>query len=89
MNIEKLLNDAVKGHNLTNPDFIVKKSKWKSLVMYNIYSRDYNEWDVDECRLFLYLKEKLSQERIYPYICLQKIDGVNKICIHIGVISEL
>lgn len=89
MNVEKLLNDAVRFHNLTNPDFVIQKSQLESVVMCYLYSKNFNQWDEDECRLFLYLKEKLSQERIYPFICLQNIDGEDKICIHLGVISEL
>lgn len=89
MNVDQLINDAVRVHNLTNPEFIIRKSQLESCVMYYLYSKDFNQWDEDECRLFLYLKGKLSQERIYPFICLQDIDGVVKLCIHIGVMSEV
>lgn len=89
MNIDKLLNDAVKVHNLTNPDIIIRKSQIDSLTVYFLYCKDDNIWDAEACRLFMFLDKKLSQERIYPFICLKKVDGEDKIGIFIGVISEL
>lgn len=89
MNIDKLLNDAVKVHNLAFPEIIIRKFLFGSLSYYFLYCKDSNIWDAVECRLFMFLDEKLSQERIYPFICLRKIDGKDKIGIFIGVISEL
>ena len=89
MNIDKLLNDAVKVHNLTNPDIIIRKSQCDTLSWYFLYCKDSNIWDADECRLFMFLDEKLSKERIYPFICLRKVDGEDKIGIFIDVNSEL
>lgn len=89
MNIDKLLNDAVMGHNLTNPDIIIRKSQCDALTWYFLYCKDSNIWDTEECRLFMFLDEKLSQERIYPFICLRKVDGEDKIGIFIDVNSEL
>ena len=89
MNIDKLLNDAVKVHNLTNPDIIIRKSKCDTLSWYFLYCKESNIWGAEECRLFMFLDEKLSQERIYPFICLRKVNGKDKIGIFIGVISEL
>ena len=89
MNIDKLLNDAVMGHNLTNPDIIIRKSQCDALIWYFLYCKDSNIWDTEECRLYMYLFEKLSQERIFPFICLRKIDGEDKIGIFIDVNTEL
>ena len=89
MNIDKLLNEAVKVHNLTNPDIIIRKSQCDALSWYFLYYKDSNIWDAGGCRLFMFLDEKLSQERIYPFISLRKVDGEDKIGILIGVISEL
>lgn len=89
MNIDKLLNDAVKVHNLTNPDIIIRKSQCDTLSWYFLYCKDSNIWDTEECRLYMYLFEKLSQERIFPFICLRKVDGEDKIGIFIDVNTEL
>ena len=89
MNVDKLLNDAVKVHNLTNPDIIIRKSQCDTLSLYFLYCKDSNIWEAEECRLFMFLDEKLSQERIYPFIGLNKIDGEDKIGIFIDVNSEL
>ena len=89
MNIEKLIYDVVRVHNLTNPDFIIRKSQCDALTWYFLYCKDSNIWDMEECRLYMYLSEKLSQERIYPFICLRKVDGEDKIGIFIDVNSEL
>lgn len=89
MNIDKLLNDAVKVHNLTNPDIIIRKSQCGTLSWYFLYCKDSNIWDAEECRLFMFLDEKLSQEQVYPSICLRKVDGEDKIGIFIGVNSEI
>lgn len=83
MNVVKLLNDAVRVHNLTNPDIIIHKTLCDTLTFYFLYCKDSNIWDSEECRLFLYLYDKLSQDRIYPFIALQKIDGEDKIGIFI------
>ena len=89
MNVDKLLNDAVKVHNLTNPDIIIRKSQCGAILWYFLYCKDSNVWDEGECRLFMFLDEKLSQERIYPFICLRKVDGKDRIGIFIDVNSEL
>lgn len=89
MNIDKLMNDAVRVHNLTNPDIIIRKSQCDTLSWYFLYCKDSNIWDAEECCLFLYLKQKLSDERICPFICLRKVDGENKIGIFIDVNTEL
>ncbi len=89
MNIEKLLNDAVMGYNLTNPDIIIRISQCDTLTWYFLYRKDSNIWDMNECRLYIYLFEKLSQERIFPFICLRKVDGVDRIGIFIDVNTEL
>lgn len=89
MNIDKLLNDAVKVHNLTNPGIIIRKSQCDTLSWYFLYCKDSNIWDTEECRLYMYLFEKLSQERIFPFICLRKVDGEDKIGIFIDVNTEL
>ena len=89
MNIDKLLNDAVKVHNLTNPDIIIRKSQCGCLSWCFLYCKDSNIWDAEECRLFMFLDEKLSQERIYPVICLRKVDGEDRIGIFIVINSEL
>ena len=89
MNVDKLLNDAVKVHNLTKPDIIIRKSQCGALLWYFLYCKDRNIWDAEECRLFMFLDEKLSLELIYPCICLRKVDGEDKIGIFIEVNSEL
>lgn len=89
MKIDKLLYDAVKVHNLTNPDIIIRKSQCDTHSCYFLYCKHSNIWGAEECRLFMFLDEKLSQERIYPFICLRKVDGKDKIGIFIGVKSEL
>lgn len=89
MNIDKLLNDAVMGRNLTRPDIIIRKSQCDALTWYFLYCKDSNIWDPKECRLYLYLYDKLSQERIFPFICLRKVDGVDRIGIFIDVNTEL
>lgn len=89
MKIDKLLYDAVKVHNLTNPVIIIRKSKYDTLSWYFLYCKESNIWGAEECRLFMFLDEKLSQERIYPCISLRKVDGKDKIGIFIDVNSEL
>ena len=89
MNIDKLLNDAVRVHNLAFPDIIIRKSQCGDLSWYFLYCKDSNIWDAVECRLFMFLDEKLSQERIYPFICLRKVDGEDRIGIFIGFNPEL
>lgn len=89
MNVEKIIHDAISYHNLSNPDIIIHKTKIDNLAFYFLYCQDGNVWYSEECRLFLYLYDKLSQERIYPFICLQKVDGEDKIGIFIDVNSEL
>lgn len=89
MNIDKLLNDAVRVHNLAFPDIIIRKSQCDSLSCYFLYCKNSNIWDAVGCRLFMFLDEKLSQERIYPFICLRKVDGEDRIGIFIGFNSEL
>lgn len=83
MNVEKLLYDAVRGHNLANPAFIIHKIQCDSLTFYFLYCEDGNVWYSDECRLFLYLYDKLSQDRIYPYIAIKKICGEDKLGIFV------
>ena len=89
MNVDKLLNDAVKVHNLTNSDIIIRKSQCDTLSWYFLYCKDSNRWDAEECRLFMFLDEKLSQEQVYPFICLRKVDSEDKIGIFIVVPSEI
>ena len=89
MNIGKLLNDAVRIHNLTNPDIIIRKSQCGPLSWYFLYCKDSNIWEEEKCKLFMFLVEKLSLERIYPFICLHKVNGEDKIGIFIVVNSEL
>lgn len=89
MDIDKLLNDAVKVHNLTNPDIIIHKYQIDNLTFYFLYCQDGNVWYSEECRLFLYLYDKLSQDRIYPCIAIKKIFGEDKLGIFIGANSEL
>ena len=83
MNVAKLLNDVVRVHNLTNPDIIISKTQCDTLTFYFLYCEDGNIWNSAECRLFLYLYNELSQDRIYPFIALQKINGEDKIGIFI------
>lgn len=89
MNVDNLIADTVWAHNLTNPDIIINKSQCDTLTWYFLYCKDSNIWDTGECRLFMFLEEKLSQEHIYPFICLWKIDGEDKIGIFIEVDSGL
>lgn len=89
MNVDKLLNDAVRLHNLTNPDFIIHKTLCDSLTFYFLFCKDGNIWNSDECTLFLYLYDKLSQDRIYPFIALQKINGEDKIGIFIDATKNI
>lgn len=89
MNVNKLLNYAVRVHNLTNPDFIIQKTQIDALTFYFLYCEDGNIWNSDECRLFLYLYDKLSQDSIYPFIALQKIDGEDKIGIFIDATKNI
>lgn len=89
MNVEKLISDAVKGHNLTNPDFIIQKTLCDTLTFYFLFCKDGNIWNSDECRLFLYLYDKLSQDGIYPFICLRKIAGEDKIGIFIDATKNI
>lgn len=89
MNVDKLLNDAVRLHNLTNPDIIIHKTQCDTLTFYFLYCEEGNIWNSEECRLFLYLYDKLSQDRIYPFIALKKICGVDKIGIFIHATKML
>lgn len=89
MNADKFIEDAVKDHNETNPDIVIRKIKIDTLTLYFLYLQEYNVWGAKECRLFLFLKEKLNQERIDPFIGLDKIYGEDKIGIFIDVNSEL
>lgn len=89
MNIDKLLNDAVIGHNLTSPEIIIRKSQCDTLSWYFLYCKDSNVWGMKECILYKYLFEKLSVKRIFPFICLRKVDGVDRIGIFIDVNTEL
>lgn len=89
MNVDKLLNDAVRLHNLTNPDIIIRKTHCDSLTFYFLYCQDGNIWYSEECKLFLYLYDKLSQDRIYPFIALSKICGEDKIGIYIDATKTI
>lgn len=89
MSYDKLIEDAIKEHNKTNPDLILRKKQVNTLSLYLIYCEKYNIWDSDECRLFLYLEEKLSETLISPFIALVNIDGKDRICIIVDVHSEL
>lgn len=89
MNADQIIEDAVKEHNKTNPDIIIRRIRIDTLTLYFLYLKDFNIWDSKECRLFLYLKEKLGKKRIDPFIGLNKIDGEDKIGIFIDVNSEL
>lgn len=89
MNVDKLLNDAVRLHNLTNPDIIIRKTQCDSLTFYFLYCQDGNIWYSEECKLFLYLYDKLSQDRIYPFIALSKICGEDKIGIYIDATKTI
>lgn len=89
MNVDQIINDAVREHNRTNPDLIIGRLRIDTLTFYFLYCADGNIWNKNECRLFLYLYDKLSQVRIYPFIALNKINGEDKIGIFIDVNSEL
>lgn len=89
MNADQIIEDAVREHNRAYPDIIIRRNRIDTLTLYFLYLRDFNVWDSKECRLFLYLKEELGKERIYPFIGLNKIDGEDKIGIFIDVLSEL
>lgn len=89
MNIEKIISDAVKGHNLVNPDFIIRKAQFDVFTLYFLYCEVGNIWYSEQCELFLYLYNKLSQVRVYPYICIKKINGEDRLGIFIDVHSEL
>lgn len=87
MNIDKLLENAVKVHNLTAQDMVIWKSQSEDITMYFLYCKNSNIWDEEECKLFLYLNDKLSQERIYPVIRSRVVDDMDKIGIYIVVKS--
>lgn len=87
MNINKLLSNAVKLHNFTAQDMVIWSSQCEDITMYFIYCKDSNIWDKEECKLFLYLYDKLSQERIYPVIRSLVFNGMDKIGIYIVVKS--
>lgn len=89
MNVDQIINDAVRGHNRTNPDFIIRRSRIDNLTFYFLYCGESNIWNSNECRLFLYLYDKLSQDRIYPFIALNKINGEDKIGIFIDANKKL
>lgn len=89
MNADQIIEEAVREHNRTAPDIIIRRNRIGSLTLYFLYLRDFNVWDSKECRMFLYLKQKLGEERIYPFIGLDKINGKNNIGIFIDVNSEL
>lgn len=89
MNVEKLLSDAVRVHNLTSPDFIIRKTQCDTLTFYFLFCQNGNIWNSDECRLFLYLYDKLSEDRIYPFIALREIDGEDKIGIFIDATKNI
>ena len=89
MNADQIIEDAVREHNRTAPDIIIRKIRIDSLTLYFLYLQDFNVWDSKECRLFLYLKQKLGEKKIYPFIALDKINGEDKIGIYIDVHSVL
>ena len=89
MNVDKIITDAVRERNRTNPDFIIRRSRIDTLTFYFLYCADGNIWSKNECRLFLYLYDKLSQDRIYPFIALNKINGEDKIGIFIDANKKL
>ena len=89
MNADLIIEDAVKAHNRINPDIIIRRNRIGAISWYFLFCEDSNIWGTDECRLFMYLCGKLSLDRIYPFICLLKIDGEDKIGIFIAVNSEL
>lgn len=87
MNLDEFLNNAVKLHNFTAQDMVIWSSQYDDITLYFLYCKDSNFWGVDECKLFLYLYDKLSQERIYPIICSWFVNGMDKIGIYIVVKS--
>lgn len=89
MDIEKIISDAVREHNLTNPGFIIRKIQSGDFEWYFLYSEDGNIWYSEELRLFLYLYRKLSQDRVYPFICVWEINGEDRIGIFIPDILVL
>lgn len=89
MNVEKIITDAISYHNRTNPDIIIRKTQMDNLTFYFLYGKDGNIWNTDECRLFLYLYDKLSEDRIYPFISLSKVNGEDKIGIFIDATKNI
>lgn len=83
MNVGQFIDDAVRYYNLSNPDLIIHESKCGSLTFYFLYNKYHNIWYPSACTLFLYLYVKLSKDGIYPFICLRKIAGEDKIGIFI------
>lgn len=89
MNIDKLLNDAVKVHNIFYPDLIIWKNQVGPHSFYFIYCSGDNIFYEDACELYLYLIDKLRGMNICPYICMKKVNCELKIGICIDVYSQL
>ena len=89
MNVDQIINDAVRAHNICYPDLIIRKTQVEPHSFYFIYCSGDNIFYEDACELYLYLADKLRGMNICPYICMKKVFCELKIGICIDVYSQL